>query len=108
MFEKVAVLIKLPVTEDYRNAAALPLQQRKKSFPIRCLLEVSFCIFVWVLTFRIEVVSVALYVGKKTDFFFNFALPLADIGALYVREMTLSTLMNNYKDFFFLIQSIAQ
>ena len=51
-------------------------------------------------TFRIEVVSVVLYVGEESDFFFNFALPLTDIGALYVRKMTISTLTNNYKEFF--------
>ena len=38
---------------------------------------------------------------RRKDFFFNFALPLTDIGALYVREMTISTLTNNYKEFFF-------
>ena len=58
-------------------------------------------------TFQIKVVSVALYIGKESDFF-NFALPLADIGALYVRKMTISTLTNYYKEFFFLIQPIAQ
>ena len=51
--------------------------------------------------------SVVLYVGEESDFF-NFALPLTDIGALYVRKMTISTLTNNYKEFFFLIQPIVQ
>ena len=51
-------------------------------------------------TFRIDVVSVALFV-EESDFF-NFALPLADTDALYFRKMTISTLTNNYKDFFFL------
>ena len=41
---------------------------------------------------------VALYVGEESDFFFNFVLPLTDIGALYVRKMTISTLTNNYKE----------
>ena len=47
MFDKIAVSIKLRVTEDDRNTVALPLQQKKKSFSICCLLEVSFCIFAW-------------------------------------------------------------
>ena len=58
-------------------------------------------------TFRIEMVSVALYVGEESDFF-NFALPLADIGALYVRETTISTLTNNYKEFFFLFNLLPK
>ena len=43
----VAVSIKLRVTEGNRNTVAFPLQQRKKSFPTRCLFEVFFCIFAW-------------------------------------------------------------
>ena len=102
MFEKVAVSIKLGVTEDDRNTVALPLQQRKKLFLIRCLLEVPFCIFAWPSLHKthFESKSVALYVEEESDFF-NFALPLADIGALYVTKMTISTLLNNYKEFFF-------
>ena len=105
MFEKAAVSIKLRVTEGDQNTVAFPLQQRKISFPTRCLLEVSFLYFRLAFTaqntFRIEVVSVALYVGEESNFFFNFALPLTDIGALYVRKMTISTLTNNYKEFSF-------
>ena len=34
------------ITADDRNiVVGFPLQQRKKFFPIHCLLEVSFCIF---------------------------------------------------------------
>ena len=101
MFDKVAVSIKLRVTEDDQNTVALLLQQKKKSFSIRCLLEVSFLYFRLPFhALNIEMVSVALFV-EESDFF-NFALSLADTGALYVRKIIISTLTNNYKEFFFL------
>ena len=102
MFEKVAVPIKLRVTEDDGNTVAL-LLQKKEIIPNSLSAWGFFLYFRLVLiaqnTFQIDVVSVALYIGEESEFF-NFALPLADTGALYFREITISTLTNNYQEFF--------
>ena len=100
MIEKEAVSIKLRVTEDIEILLLFHFNKERNHFRFAVCLGffLYFCLaFTAQNTFRIEVVS---YVEEESDFF-NFALPLADIGALYVRKMTISTLTNNHKEFFF-------